>query len=134
MAIMGVALLAACMLAGLVIGEMLGVLFGVRVNVGGVGIAMLLLIFLSEWLTRREMLSPPTQRGIEFWSAIYVPIVVAMAAQQNVVGAISGGPAALLAGALAVGIGFALVPVLAGKPTEGDGFPGQDAASGDVSR
>lgn len=131
MAIMGVALLAACMLAGLIIGEVLGVLVGVRVNVGGVGIAMILLIFLSEWLDQRKLLSPPTQRGIEFWSAIYVPIVVAMSAQQNVAGAISEGPAALLAGALAVGIGFALVPLLAGKPEPSEILEGStDAGTG----
>lgn len=36
-----------------------------------------------------------------------------MAARQNVVAAVSGGPLALLAGTLAVAGGFALVPVLA---------------------
>ena len=36
----------------------------------------------------------------------------AMAAQQNVYGALSGGPMAILAGAAAVIIGFALVPAL----------------------
>ncbi|MNR62088.1 Malonate transporter MadL subunit [compost metagenome] len=35
-----------------------------------------------------------------------------MAAQQNVLGALSGGPAAILAGLAAVTISFALVPVL----------------------
>ncbi|HJE30328.1 MAG TPA: malonate transporter subunit MadL, partial [Pseudomonas nitrititolerans] len=36
----------------------------------------------------------------------------AMAAQQNVYGALSGGPMAILAGVAAVVIAFALVPVL----------------------
>jgi malonate transporter MadL subunit len=116
MAIYGVALLALCTLTGLLIGEALGRLLGVPANVGGVGIAMLLLIFASDWLTRRDMLTMPSRLGIEFWSAIYVPIVVAMAAQQNVVGAISEGMTAILAGAAAVAAGFVLVPVLAGKP------------------
>lgn len=49
---------------------------------------------------------------MEFWSAIYIPIVVAMAAQQNVYGALKGGPMAILAGTTAVAIAFALVPVL----------------------
>jgi len=49
---------------------------------------------------------------VEFWSAIYIPIVVAMAAQQNVYGALSGGPMAILAGTAAVAVAFALVPVL----------------------
>ena len=35
-----------------------------------------------------------------------------MAAQQNVYGALKGGPMAILAGTLAVVIAFALVPVL----------------------
>ena len=114
MVIYGVALLAVCSLAGLVLGEMLGRLLGVEANVGGVGIAMILLILAADRLIRRGLLSAPSQRGIEFWSAIYVPIVVGMAAQQNVVGAISGGPTAILAGSLAVAIGFALVPVITG--------------------
>jgi malonate transporter MadL subunit len=35
-----------------------------------------------------------------------------MAAQQNVVAALKGGPAAVLAGTLAVVVSFALVPVI----------------------
>ncbi|MDT4860008.1 Malonate transporter MadL subunit [compost metagenome] len=35
-----------------------------------------------------------------------------MAAQQNVYGALSGGPMAIIAGTLAVVVAFALVPVL----------------------
>jgi len=49
---------------------------------------------------------------VSFWAAVYIPIVVAMAAQQNVYGAISGGPMAILAGTSAVVVAFALVPVL----------------------
>ena len=44
MIIYGVALLAICTLAGVIMGDMLGVLLGVKSNVGGVGIAMILLI------------------------------------------------------------------------------------------
>ncbi len=36
---------------------------------------------------------------------MYIPIVVAMAANQNVVGAIEGGPLALLAGFQPIGLG-----------------------------
>jgi malonate transporter MadL subunit len=116
MVINGVALLAICTLVGLATGELLGKFIGVQANVGGVGIAMLLLIFAAELLIRRGWLSAPSQRGIEFWSAIYVPIVVGMAAQQNVVGAVAGGAVAVLAGLVAVLLGFALVPLLAGRP------------------
>ncbi len=115
MMIYGVALLAICTLAGLVIGDLLGRVLGVQANVGGVGIAMLMLIFSSAWLIQRGLLSAPSRRGIEFWSAVYVPIVVGMAAQQNVIGAIAGGPTAILSGFAAVAIGFAMVPVISGK-------------------
>ncbi|EMJ8167511.1 malonate transporter subunit MadL [Pseudomonas aeruginosa] len=112
MIIYGVALLSLCTLAGLFIGEILGVMLGVPANVGGVGIAMLLLIFVGSYLGKRGLLSAKTGQGVEFWSAVYIPIVVAMAAQQNVLGALSGGPAAILAGIAAVAVAFALVPLL----------------------
>ena len=112
MVIYGVALLAGCMIAGIFIGELLGMLIGVQANVGGVGIAMLLLIFLSDYLRSRGKLNPVSRQGVIFWSSIYIPVVVAMAAKQNVIAAVKGGPTALLAGALAVLVSFALVPVI----------------------
>ncbi len=112
MVIYGTALLAFCMLVGLVIGQLLGIALGVGKNVGGVGIAMLLLIVLSDWLRRRDRLPVPTQQGVLFWSSIYIPIVVAMAASQNVIKAASGGWLALVAGVTTVLVCLALVPVL----------------------
>ncbi len=112
MIIYGVAFLAFCTLAGIFIGELLGKLIGVPANVGGVGIAMMLLIVLGSYLHKRGVLDAKSEKGVEFWSAIYIPIVVAMAAQQNVYGALSGGPMAIIAGILAVVVAFALVPVL----------------------
>jgi len=112
MVIYGVALLAVCLLAGLFMGDVLGALIGVQANVGGVGIAMIIMILLSDWLRKRGRLAPLTEQGVLFWSAIYIPVVVAMAAKQNVLGALSGGPAAILAGAGAVVVCFLLVPVL----------------------
>src|SRR3954466_16254936 len=102
MIVYGVALLSACMLVGMFVGELLGMAIGVKANVGGVGIAMLLLILVSDHLRKDFRLDEWSQQGIVFWSAIYIPIVVAMAAQQNVVAAVKGGPAAILAGTLAV--------------------------------
>jgi malonate transporter MadL subunit len=118
MVIYGVALLSGCLIAGAFLGDLLGELIGVRANVGGVGIAMLLLILASDALQKRGRLKPVSRQGIVFWSSIYIPVVVAMAASQNVLAAIEGGPAALLAGALAVAMGFALVPVISrlGRP------------------
>ncbi len=120
MVIYGVALLSGCLITGLFLGEILGELIGVQANVGGVGIAMLLMVLLSDRLRRSGRLTPISEKGVLFWSAIYIPIVVAMAAKQNVVAAVGGGAAAILAGALAVTLSFVLVPVLSrvGKPPE----------------
>ena len=113
MPILGVALLAACTLAGLFAGDLLGAALGLEANVGGVGIAMLLLIALTNLPGRRLGPETPTGNGVQFWSLMYIPIIVAMAAQQNVAAAVSGGAMAMLAGVAAVVAGFALVPVLA---------------------
>lgn len=112
MVIYGVAFLSVCLIAGLFLGDFLGALLGVQANVGGVGIAMILMILISDRLRRAGRLSPLTEQGVIFWSSIYIPIVVAMAARQNVLGALEGGPAAILAGTGAVAVCFLLVPVL----------------------
>lgn len=115
----GTALLATCLLAGVVVGEALGWLVGVDANVGGVGIAMLLLIVGGERLRAQGRLHPLTEQGVVFWSAIYIPIVVAMAASQNVLKALSGGVAAVCAGVLVVAVSFALVPLVARLGSDG---------------
>ena len=112
MVIYGVALLAGCMLAGAFIGELIGLLIGIDANVGGVGISMLLLILVAAKGQASGRLRPISQTGITFWSGIYIPVVVAMAASQNVVAAVRGGTAAVLAGVLAVVVSCALVPLL----------------------
>ena len=48
MIIYGVALLSACTLTGLYLGDLLGAAIGVQANVGGVGIAMLLLLVMHK--------------------------------------------------------------------------------------
>lgn len=112
MVIYGVALLSFCMLAGIFVGELLGDWLGVQANVGGVGIAMLLLLFLTNAPGHRLRLGPMTDSGLTFWSAMYIPIVVAMAAKQNVVAAVSSGWMAIIAGVAAVAASFAMIPVL----------------------
>ena len=97
MIIYGVALLAICTLAGVIMGDMLGVLLGVKSNVGGVGIAMILLICARLWMQKRGGMTKDCEMGVGFWGAMYIPVVVAMAAQQNVVTALHGGPVAVLA-------------------------------------
>ena len=112
MVIYGVALLSFCMLVGVLAGDILGELIGVQANVGGVGIAMLLLLLLSNLSSQQFRLQSITAGGIGFWSAMYIPIVVAMAARQNVIAAVSSGWMAIIAGVAAVAASFAMIPVL----------------------
>ena len=118
MIIYGVALLGVCLLSGVFLGELLGQFIGVQANVGGVGISMLFLIFLSHWGPIKEKLADGAASGVLFWNAMYIPIVVAMAAKQNVIGALSGGWLAVLAGTTAVILSFALVPLLSQAGTQ----------------
>ena len=113
MVIYGVALLSFCMLTGIFIGEMIGKAIGIDANVGGVGIAMLMLIIFSNSTSKRYQLSSITESGVNFWSAMYIPIVVAMAAKQNVIAALSSGWMAIIAGILAVIVSFLMIPLLA---------------------
>lgn len=113
MVIYGVALLSFCMLMGVFVGDILGEIMGVQANVGGVGIAMLLLLVLSNLDSQKLTLKPITENGIGFWSAMYIPIVVAMASRQNVFSALSGGWMAIIAGVAAVAASFAVIPMLA---------------------
>ena len=97
MIIYGVALLAACTLIGTFVGEVLGQLLGINADIGGVGFAMIALIAARAWLSSRGLLVKGVVSGVEFWSAMYIPIIVAMAAQQDVVAALRGGPVVILA-------------------------------------
>ncbi|MFV0275775.1 MAG: malonate transporter subunit MadL [Parahaliea sp.] len=112
MIVYGVALLASCLIIGMLAGELLGAALGVEANIGGVGIAMVLLVLAGNSRRLHSLTEGEAGEGIRFWSAMYIPIVVAMAAQQNVAGAIDGGLLALTAGLVAVAASFALVPVL----------------------
>ncbi|EPF75593.1 malonate transporter subunit MadL [Acinetobacter rudis] len=91
MIIYGTAILAICHLLGDYLGNTLGILLGVKANVGGVAIAMILLILSKELLAKKGYLPQVTQFGVLYWSGMYIPIVVAMSAGQNVVAALSGG-------------------------------------------
>ena len=97
MIIYGTALLAVCHMLGIVCGDLLGRALGLKTNVGGVGIAMLLLIAMRSWLHGHGRLCVTSESGVNYWGGIYIPVVVAMAMQQNVVAALRGGPLALLA-------------------------------------
>ena len=116
MVIYGVALLAGCYLAGNIIGDVLGALLGVKANIGGVGFAILIII--SAWAQKKGLMKAPEEQGIKWWSAMYIPVVVAMSSIQNVAAALSGGVVAILSGILAVAVCFLLIPVLSGKRKE----------------
>lgn len=134
MIIYGVALLAACLVMGLYIGELLGQLLGVQANVGGVGIAMLLLVLIAGSERMRALVTGPSGEGIKFWSAMYIPIVVAMAASQNVVAAVDGGMLALIVGVLAVVVSFLLVPLISRIGEPGEPLPPLDGVTSAASK
>ena len=113
MIIYGVAILAFCYIIGQLIGEFLGKLIGVDANVGGVGFAMLLLIFLSDWLHKKGYFDKSTENGIQFWNQMYIPIIVAMSAIQNVKVAVSSGFIGIVAGIVRVGIWVLAIGVFA---------------------
>ncbi len=108
----GVALLAICTLIGAFLGDLLGAALHVKSNVGGVGIAMILLITVRIWLARHGLLSASIKLDVGFWGAFYIPVVVAMAATQNVVAAVKGGPIVAIAAVVTVGVCFGCVALL----------------------
>ena len=111
MIIRGVAILAGCFIIGQLIGETLGRLLHIDANVGGVGFAMLLLIVCNQWMEKNGLLTQDIEDGVIFWSKMYIPVIVAMSATQNVAVALSGGWIALLAGVVPGVVCFMLMPV-----------------------
>jgi malonate transporter MadL subunit len=112
MKIYGVAMLALCFLLGQIVGDFIGLLFGFNGNIGGVAFGMLLLIILGDWMNKKKLVEIETRAGIQFWSGMYIPIVVAMSSIQNVKAALSGGWVAIVVGIVATYCCFLLVPVL----------------------
>lgn len=110
--IYGVALLSGCMFIGSLIGNLLGLLTGLNSDVGGVGFAMLLLLIITNSKKISEKMPKGYEKGLNFWKEMFIPIIIAMAASQNVFGAISGGGLALIAGIVSVAVAFIMVPVL----------------------
>lgn len=109
----GFGIVAICMFIGSFLGMYMGKLLGISGNVGGVGFSMLILIILSNYLEGKgRVLHEKTQNGIKLLSALYIPVIVAMAAKQNVVRAVEGGSIALLAGGIATVGSMLLIPVI----------------------
>ena len=112
MKIYGVALLGICFLTGQFLGEVLGKVLNIDGNVGGVGFAMLFLIIAGSKAKKYNWLTPISERGIMFWSAMYIPVVIAMSATQNVKAALSGGWVAVFVGIIGTAISFICVPLI----------------------
>ncbi len=112
MKIYGVAILAGCFLAGQIIGSYLGVVLGINGNVGGVGFGMLFLILINSKMQDSGQFAQQTKGGILFWSSMYIPIIIAMSATQNVKAALTGGWVAVLAGILATTVCYFLIPLI----------------------
>ena len=108
----GTALLAVCYLLGIVAGDALGILIGVKANVGGVGFAMILLIACLHFAHKRGVMTTGTERGVTFWAALYIPVVVAMSATQNVVVAFKSGIVAVLGAAGSVVVCACMIAVI----------------------
>jgi malonate transporter MadL subunit len=108
----GLGILAFSFFAGQFFGEYLGELLGVQANVGGVGFAMLFLIFIKDFLEKRKWTSKDFDLGIDFWNKLYVPVVIAMSATQNVKVAVSSGMLALAVGLIPLILLFGFFPLI----------------------
>ena len=107
----GAALLAGCMFSGSFIGNLLGLATGLNSDIGGVGFAMLLLLLTTNSKAFMNRMPKGTAGGLEFWKEMFIPVVIAMSASQNVFQALSSGWLALVAGIAVVIVAFLLIPV-----------------------
>lgn len=110
--IYGVATLAACMILGTLLGSVLGDLIGAGTEIGSVGFAMLILIFVTN--TKKFSFTQKTSfvNGINFWKAMFIPVVIAMTATQNVYHMLSSSIIAIAAGSAAVAFSYFMLYVL----------------------
>ena len=115
MNIYGVSLLAFCFLFGKIIGTYIGSLIGLSGDVGGVGFSMFLLVYINSYLKKKNINTSKSENGIIFWSTMYIPIVIAMSASQNVKAALIGGVLAVVVGVTVTFVAFILVPILSKK-------------------
>ena len=128
--IYGVALLAGCMFVGSFIGNLLGLWTGLGSDIGGVGFAMVLLLILTNSKRVNKILPENYTKGINFWKEMFIPVIIAMSASQNVVSALDGGVLALVLGVGIVVVMLLLIPVfnmLSPKETKGENDKGVEA-------
>lgn len=111
----GLGLLAFSFLSGQFLGEELGVWLGVKANVGGVGFAMIILILAKDFLEKKNLVNEDFKKGIDYWNVMYVPVVIAMSASQNVKVAVSSGFLAIIAGLVPAVLVFWFFPYFVQK-------------------
>ncbi len=104
MIIYGTALLALCHLLGIFLGDLLGQALGVRPTSAAWASRCCCSSRRASTCNRKGILPKLTELGVEYWGAMYIPVVVAMAAQQDMVSALRGGPVALLSALAAVAV------------------------------
>lgn len=112
MVIYGVLLLSLCYFAGLFVGEVMGRLVGLNANVGGVGFAMLFLLLLCSYCetVKKNICNEGLCSGLRFWQNMYIPVVIAMSASQDVVKAVRSGWLAILCGITLTVLSLCLIP------------------------
>ena len=128
MVIYGVLLLSLCYFAGLFVGEVMGMLVGLNANVGGVGFAMLFLLLLCSYseTVKTSLKNERFSDGLKFWQNMYIPVVIAMSASQDVVKAVRSGWLAILCGVTLTVLSLCLIPLVSrissskNKAGEGD--------------
>ena len=112
MVIYGVLLLSLCYFAGLFVGEVMGRFVGLNANVGGVGFAMLFLLLLCSYseTVKNSLRNERLCSGLKFWQNMYIPVVIAMSASQDVVKAVRSGWLAILCGVTITVLSLCLIP------------------------
>ncbi len=113
MEIYGLGLIGLCMFLGSFVGNLLGGFMGLNKDMGGVGFGMIFLIIITNQLNSRGYaISERVSKGITLTSALYIPIVVAMSATQDVVKAFSSGIVAIIIGLVVTLVCLGLVPII----------------------
>ena len=91
--------------------QTLGFILGSGSDIGGVGFGMLLLLWVCNSKIFSTLRTESFSKAIRFWQKMFIPIVIAMAASQNVFQALSSGEIAILAGFVPVSVSFLLLSV-----------------------
>lgn len=104
--------LSLCMIVGKYIGLLLGTLVGINADVGGVGFAIILLVLITNSPRLAFTQKKEFKDGVNFWKQMYMPVVVALAATQNVYRMLTSGLVAIVAGSAAVAVPFLIVYLL----------------------